>query len=35
VMDPKLMRWADGDISKLNVDPDQRDRLYTKFADPH
>src|SRR3984957_6768752 len=35
VMDPKLMRWADGDLSKLNVDPDQRDRLYAKFADRH
>lgn len=32
IMDPKLMRWAGGDISKLNVDPDQRDRLYAKFA---
>ena len=32
IMDPKLMRWAQGDISKLNVDPDQRDRLYAKFA---
>jgi hypothetical protein len=35
VMDPKLLRWADGDISKLNVDPGQRDRLYAKFADSH
>jgi alkane 1-monooxygenase len=32
VMDPKLMHWAGVDISKLNVDPDQRDRLYAKFA---
>jgi alkane 1-monooxygenase len=32
VMDPKLMRWAGGDIAKLNVDPDQRDRLYAKYA---
>jgi alkane 1-monooxygenase len=32
VMDPKLLSWAEGDISKLNVDPDQRDRLYAKFA---
>ncbi len=32
VMDPKLMHWAGGDISKLNVDPDARERLYAKFA---
>ncbi|HEY6619702.1 MAG TPA: alkane 1-monooxygenase [Steroidobacteraceae bacterium] len=32
IMDPKLMRWAQGDISKLNVDPDRRDRLYARFA---
>jgi alkane 1-monooxygenase len=32
VMDAKLMRWADGDIAKLNVDPDQKDRLYAKYA---
>jgi len=31
-MNPKLMRWAKGDISRLNVDPDQRDRLHAKFA---
>lgn len=32
VMDPKLMRWAGGDIAKLNVDPDQKDRLYAKYV---
>jgi len=32
VMDPKLMRWAGGDIAKLNIDPDQRDRLYAKYV---
>jgi hypothetical protein len=31
-MDPKLMRWAGGDIAKLNIDPDQRDRLYAKYV---
>ena len=24
VMDPKLMQWAGGDISKVNVDPAKR-----------
>jgi alkane 1-monooxygenase len=32
VMDRKLMHWAGGDISKLNVDPDSRERLHAKFA---
>jgi len=31
-MDPKLIGWANGDISKLNVDPDARDRLCAKYA---
>jgi alkane 1-monooxygenase len=32
VMDPKLMRWAGGDIAKVNVDPDRKDALYAKYA---
>jgi alkane 1-monooxygenase len=32
VMDPKLMEWAGGDISKINVDPKRRDRLYAKYG---
>ncbi len=32
VMDRKLMHWAGGDITKLNVDPASRERLYAKFA---
>ena len=32
VMDPKLMRWAGGDIRKINVDPAKRARLYAKYG---
>jgi alkane 1-monooxygenase len=32
VMDPKLMTWADGDITKINVDPARRDELYAKYG---
>ena len=32
VMDPKLMRWAGGDIRKVNVDPAKRARLYAKYG---
>lgn len=34
VMDPKLLAWAGGDITKINVDPDQRARLYAKYGRP-
>jgi alkane 1-monooxygenase len=34
VMDPKLMRWAGGDIRKVNVDPAKRARLYAKYGQP-
>jgi alkane 1-monooxygenase len=32
VMDPKLLAWADGDITKINVDPKRRERLYAKYG---
>jgi alkane 1-monooxygenase len=32
VMDPKLMAWAGGDITKVNVDPAKRERLYAKYG---
>jgi alkane 1-monooxygenase len=32
VMDPKLMEWADGDITRVNVDPERRERLYAKYG---
>ncbi len=31
VMDPKLLRWANGDITKINVDPAKKDRLFAKY----
>jgi hypothetical protein len=34
VMDPKLMRWAGGELAKVNVDPSRKDRLYAKYAAP-
>jgi alkane 1-monooxygenase len=35
VMDPKLMRWAAGDLGKLNLDPDESNRLHAKYqAEP-
>jgi alkane 1-monooxygenase len=32
VMDPKLMEWAGGDLTKINVDPKRRERLYAKYG---
>ena len=32
VMDPKLMQWAGGDISKVNVDPAKRAKLYARYG---
>lgn len=30
VMDPKLLGWAGGDITKINVDPARKQQLYAK-----
>jgi alkane 1-monooxygenase len=32
VMDPKLMAWAGGDITNVNVDPAKKARLYEKYG---
>jgi alkane 1-monooxygenase len=32
VMDPKLIRWAAGDLDKLNIDPDRSVRLRERYA---
>lgn len=32
VMDPKLLEWAGGDITKVNVDPKRKDELYRKYG---
>jgi alkane 1-monooxygenase len=34
VMDPKLLAWAGGDITKINIDPAKRARLYAKYGRP-
>lgn len=34
VMDPKLIRWAGGDLGKLNLDPDASNRLHAKYHAP-
>ena len=32
IMDKKVMDWAGGDITKVNVDPKAKARLYRKYA---
>ncbi|MBC7982896.1 MAG: alkane 1-monooxygenase [Candidatus Obscuribacterales bacterium] len=32
VMNPKLMEWAGGDITKINIDPDKKEQLYAKYV---
>lgn len=32
VMDPKLLAWADNDLSKINIDPAARDKVYRKYG---
>jgi alkane 1-monooxygenase len=32
VMNPRVMKWAGGDITKVNIDPARKDYLYAKFA---
>ncbi|MEQ1864295.1 MAG: alkane 1-monooxygenase [Micropepsaceae bacterium] len=31
IMDPKVMAWAGGDITKVNVAPSRKERLYRKY----
>ena len=33
VMDPKLLEWAGGDLTKINVDPKRKQHLYEKYSD--
>ncbi len=32
VMDPKVMDWAGGDITKVNIDPKRKEKLYKKYG---
>jgi alkane 1-monooxygenase len=32
IIDPLLVRWADNDLDKINIDPRNRQRLYAKYS---
>jgi alkane 1-monooxygenase len=32
IMDPKVMTWAGGDITKVNIDPEKKAKLYAKYG---
>ncbi|HYM34682.1 MAG TPA: alkane 1-monooxygenase [Steroidobacteraceae bacterium] len=32
VMDPKVVAWAGGDITKVNIDPNKKEKLYKKYG---
>jgi alkane 1-monooxygenase len=34
VMDPKVIDWADGDLSKVNVAPEAREALQARYPQP-
>lgn len=34
LMDPKVMQWAKGDLSRINVAPEKREALERRYADP-
>jgi alkane 1-monooxygenase len=34
VMDPKVLDWADGDLSKVNVAPEAREALHARYSQP-
>jgi len=34
MMDKRVMAWADGDITKVNIDPKHKNRLYKKWGKP-
>ena len=34
VMDPKVIEWAEGDMNKVNVDPDKRDEIFKRYHNP-
>ena len=31
MMDPKVVAWADADMNKVNLDPDLRDELFSRY----
>jgi alkane 1-monooxygenase len=34
VMDPRVLEWAGGDITKANIDPDQREAILARYPQP-
>ena len=34
VMDHRVVEWADGDMSKVNIDPDKRDATFERYHKP-
>jgi len=34
VMNPKVIDWADGDMNKVNIDPDSRDAVFKRYHHP-
>jgi alkane 1-monooxygenase len=34
VMDHRVVEWAEGDMSKVNIDPDQKEEVFSRFHQP-
>ena len=34
VMNPKVIEWAEGDMNKVNIDPDVRDEMFKRYHNP-
>jgi len=34
LMDPKVINWAEGDMSKVNIDPDVKDEMFKRYHNP-
>lgn len=34
IMDHRVVKWADGDMNKVNIDPAQREEIFSKFHNP-
>jgi len=31
IMNPRVAEWADGDMTKVNIDPDSKDDMFTRY----
>ena len=34
LMNPKVVNWAEGDMNKVNIDPDMRDEVFKRYHNP-